>query len=693
MFKKILIANRGEIACRVAATARRLGVKTVAVYSDADALARHVHACDESVHVGGNAPADSYLQWQRIIDAALATGAQAIHPGYGFLSENEDFARACAAAGLVFIGPPASAIAAMGSKAAAKALMEKAAVPLVPGYHGQNNDPSYLQGQADAMGYPVLIKASAGGGGKGMRRVDRREDFAAALASCQREAKASFGDDHVLVERYVTRPRHIEIQVFADTQGHAVYLFERDCSVQRRHQKVLEEAPAPGLSEVRRAEMGAAAVAAAKAVGYVGAGTVEFIAEPVDPAQPAGDLRFYFMEMNTRLQVEHPVTEAITGLDLVEWQLRVAAGEPLPLKQEQLQRRGHAIEARICAENPEGGFLPATGTLQVLRWPEHVSFKRDAGLPRVDAGVREGDAISPHYDSMIAKLIVWGEDRAQALARLDAALAQTHIVGLHTNVAFLRRVVQCPAFANADLDTALIERERAFLFAPSGLPLPLAVAAVALAELQAQARTQTPTQGLLAAALGGAVASPIAHDPWAIQDGWRVHGHATRWLSFVDGEEAVEAQLRQSPAGLELQIGSDAWPLQAQAPAGDDGMGLFDIRLGPWRATLQAHVRGAQCAVFGQAGSRILQRVDRMAQAGQSEAHAGGLKAPMPGKVTAFLAAAGQSVTKGQAVALMEAMKMEHTLVAPRDGVIEALLYAPGDQVAEGAELVKLSAA
>ena len=673
MFRKILIANRGEIACRVAATARRLGVKTVAVYSDADAHARHVHACDEAVHVGGNAPADSYLQWQRIIDAALATGAQAIHPGYGFLSENEDFAQACAAAGLVFIGPPASAIAAMGSKAAAKALMEKAGVPLVPGYHGQNNDPVYLQGQADAMGYPVLIKASAGGGGKGMRRVEQAEDFAAALASCQREAKASFGDDHVLVERYVTRPRHIEIQVFADTHGHAVYLFERDCSVQRRHQKVLEEAPAPGLSEVRRAEMGAAAVAAAKAVGYVGAGTVEFVAEELDD----GDIRAYFMEMNTRLQVEHPVTEAITGLDLVEWQLRVAAGQPLPLQQEQLQRRGHAIEARICAENPEGGFLPATGTLQVLRWPAHVSFERHEALPRVDAGVREGDPISPHHDSMIAKLIVWGEDRAQALARLDAALAQTHIVGLHTNVAFLRRAVQCPAFATADLDTALIEREREFLFAPSGLALPLAVAALALAELQAEQPAESK-------------GTPA--DPWSSRDGWRVQGRATRWLSFLEGEQAVEARLRQSPDGLALEIGDEAWPLEGHA-VDSATPGRFDIRLGPWRATLQAHVRGAQCAVFGQAGTRVLQRVDRMAQAGASESHAGGLKAPMPGKVTAFLATAGQAVSKGQPVALMEAMKMEHTLVAPRDGVIEALLYAPGDQVAEGAELVKLAAA
>ena len=433
MFNKILIANRGEIACRVAATARRMGVQTVAVYSDADAHARHVRACDEAVHVGGNAPRDSYLRWQRIIEAALATGAQAIHPGYGFLSENEAFAQACADAGLVFIGPPPAAIAAMGSKSAAKTLMAKAGVPLVPGYHGADNDAALLAREATRIGYPVLIKASAGGGGKGMRRVDKAADFAAALASCQREAQASFGNQHVLVERYVTRPRHIEIQVFADSQGHCVYLFERDCSVQRRHQKVLEEAPAPGMSAARRAEMGAAAVAAAQAVGYVGAGTVEFIAEPTD----GDDLRFFFMEMNTRLQVEHPVTEAITGLDLVEWQLRVACGQPLPLQQHELVMHGHAIEARICAEKPDANFMPSTGTLHVARWPEHVEFVRHEQLPRVDSGVGEGDAITPHYDPMIAKLIVWGQDRAQALARLDAALRETHITGLHTNVAFL----------------------------------------------------------------------------------------------------------------------------------------------------------------------------------------------------------------------------------------------------------------
>jgi 3-methylcrotonyl-CoA carboxylase alpha subunit len=393
VFNKILIANRGEIACRVAATARRLGVRTVAVYSDADAQARHVQACDEAVHIGGNAPADSYLRWERILDAARATGAQAVHPGYGFLSENEAFARACAQAGVVFIGPPPAAIAAMGSKAAAKSLMEKAGVPLVPGYHGQDNDPGLLAREAGRIGYPVLIKASAGGGGKGMRRVDRAEDFAAALASCQREARASFGDDHVLVERYVTRPRHIEIQVFADTHGQCVYLFERDCSVQRRHQKVLEEAPAPGMSESRRRQMGEAAVAAARAVGYVGAGTVEFVAEELDD----GDIRAYFMEMNTRLQVEHPVTEAITGHDLVEWQLRVAAGQPLPATQAQLAMRGHAIEARICAENPDAGFLPATGALHVARWPAARELRAPrhaaAHRPRVRRGRRDQPAL------------------------------------------------------------------------------------------------------------------------------------------------------------------------------------------------------------------------------------------------------------------------------------------------------------
>ena len=671
MFKKILIANRGEIACRVAATARRMGVRTVAVYSDADANARHVRACDEAVHVGGNAPRDSYLQWQRIIDAALATGAQAVHPGYGFLSENTDFAAACTAAGLVFIGPPASAIAAMGSKSAAKSLMENAGVPLVPGYHGRNNEPAFLAAQALGIGYPVLIKASAGGGGKGMRRVDAPADFEAALASCQREASSSFGDDHVLVERYVTRPRHIEIQVFGDSQGHCVYLFERDCSVQRRHQKVLEEAPAPGLSAERRAEMGAAAVAAAKAVGYVGAGTVEFIAEPAGD----GDIRFYFMEMNTRLQVEHPVTEAITGLDLVEWQLRVAAGQPLPLQQDQLQMRGHAIEARICAENPDAGFLPATGTLQVARWPSaRVEFERspgDGSLPRVDCGFGEGDEISPHYDSMIAKLIVWGENRAQALARMDAALQQTHLMGPATNVAFLRRVVGSHAFATADLDTALIERERVALFEAPPLAPEIAAAGVAAHVLAAEVALEDA-------------------DPWSRRDGWRLFGGAQRRLSLeVHGQDLTVVLQRLHSGATLLCIGEQSWPFSAQ-PLGPD---RHDLRIGTQRLSATVYARGSRYAVYTEAGAAQVAEFDPLAHAGDGAAEAGRLTAPMPGKVVSFLAQPGDKVVRGQALAVMEAMKMEHTISAPRDGVVAEWLYAVGDQVAEGGELLRLAEA
>ncbi|WP_395138881.1 acetyl/propionyl/methylcrotonyl-CoA carboxylase subunit alpha [Schlegelella aquatica] len=661
MFDKILVANRGEIACRVAATARRLGVKTVAVYSDADAHAKHVRACDEAVHIGGSAPRDSYLRWERIIEAARATGAQAIHPGYGFLSENEDFAAACAEAGLVFIGPPASAIAAMGSKAAAKALMEQAGVPLVPGYHGDQQDADFLMGEADRIGYPVLIKASAGGGGKGMRRVDRPEDFIEALASCKREAQASFGDDHVLVERYVTRPRHIEIQVFGDTHGQYVYLFERDCSVQRRHQKVLEEAPAPGMTEARRREMGEAAVAAARAVGYVGAGTVEFIAEQ--------DGRFYFMEMNTRLQVEHPVTEAIVGHDLVEWQLRVAAGEPLPARQEDLRIRGHAIEARLCAENPEAQFLPATGRLEVFRTPQASEFS--VAPVRLDAGVREGDEISPYYDSMIAKLIVWGDTREQALARLDAALAQTHIVGLHTNVAFLRRVVGSRSFREADLDTALIEREREALFGVEGVPLACAVAGVAACVLSEERRLETP-------------------DPWSRRDGWRLHGMARRRMELdVAGQRHVAFLDYLHDGSHALELGGERLALRSR----ELGQDRYDVQLGEARWTLAVYRRGESFAVFAPQGATAVQWVDAIAHAGEGAGEGGRLTAPMPGKLIALHVQAGQAVKKGQALAVMEAMKMEHSIAAPMDGVVEEVLYAVGDQVAEGAELLRLKAA
>jgi 3-methylcrotonyl-CoA carboxylase alpha subunit len=665
MFNKILIANRGEIACRVAATARRLGVRTVAVYSDADARARHVLACDEAVHIGGSSPKQSYLRGERIIQAALSTGAQAVHPGYGFLSENEDFAQACADAGLVFIGPTPSAIKAMGLKAESKRLMGQAGVPLVPGYHGAGQDPSMLRGEADRIGYPVLIKASAGGGGKGMRIVTMSSQFDAALASCKREALNSFGDDAVLIERYVTRPRHIEIQVFGDTHGNCVYLFERDCSVQRRHQKVLEEAPAPGMSQTRRAEMGAAAVAAARAVGYVGAGTVEFIAEPTED----GDLRFFFMEMNTRLQVEHPVTEAITGLDLVEWQLLVACGEPLPLQQHELRIHGHAVEARICAENPDAQFLPATGRLDVYRIPgDAVSFER--GDVRFDAGVREGDSISPYYDSMIAKLIVWGADRSQALARLDAALGQTHIVGLHTNVAFLRRVVVSDSFANADLDTALIERERAVLFGATPIPLEVLACGVVAHTLAAEQALES-------------------NDPWSRRDGWRLHGSATRRFD-------IEAQGTHHVFGLErnageqtLVLGTQRWPLSATARAA----GVHDVTLGDRRWVLTVYATGERFSVFAPEGYGVVDEIDPIVHSSDgAQETGGGLTAPMPGKVIAFLAKPGDVVTLGQPLAVMEAMKMEHTIAAPRDGTIKELLYAVGDQVGEGGELLRMVA-
>ncbi|HCE90980.1 MAG: 3-methylcrotonyl-CoA carboxylase [Burkholderiales bacterium GWA2_64_37] len=669
MFTKILIANRGEIACRVAATAKRLGVKAVAVYSDADANAKHVAVCDEAVHIGGSAPKDSYLRWERIIDAAKATGAQAIHPGYGFLSENEDFAKACADAGLVFIGPPASAINAMGLKAESKRLMEQAQVPLVPGYHGADQDPALLQREADRIGYPVLIKASAGGGGKGMRAVDKAEDFGAALDSCKREAINSFGDDAVLVEKYVQRPRHIEIQVFGDTHGNCVYLFERDCSVQRRHQKVLEEAPAPGMTPELRARMGEAAVAAARAVNYVGAGTVEFIVEQPGGYDAPEQMKFYFMEMNTRLQVEHPVTEAITGLDLVEWQLRVASGEPLPLKQEDLRIQGHAIEARICAENPDNNFLPATGALNVYALPECVTFER--GAVRVDSGVRQGDAISPYYDSMVAKLIVHGDTRAQALARLDEALAQTHIVGLATNVQFLRRVARTEAFASAKLDTALIPREQAVLFhqEPVGLPL-AAAAAVAQTLLRERA-----SEGV---------------DPFSRRDGFHTHGVVQRRFEFEFGGEHAKALLTYERGGsLHLAVGEGDAAVAGPLVFSAVGQGI-ELQFAGQRTRAAVYAQGEVDHVFTPLGATQITAIDLLAHAGEAAAEGGRLTAPMPGKVVSFAVKAGDAVTKGQPLAVMEAMKMEHTIAAPADGVVQELLYAPGDQVTEGAELLKL---
>jgi 3-methylcrotonyl-CoA carboxylase alpha subunit len=685
MFKKILVANRGEIACRVMRTARSLGIATVAVYSEADADARHVRMADEAVCIGPAPARESYLVAERILQAAGRSGAEAIHPGYGFLSENEDFAEACERAGIVFIGPPASAIRAMGSKSAAKALMERAGVPLTPGYHGEDQDPELLAREAARIGYPVLIKASAGGGGKGMRRVDDPAEFAAALQSCKREALGAFGDERVLVEKYVLRPRHIEIQVFGDTQGRCVYLFERDCSVQRRHQKVLEEAPAPGMTPERRAAMGRAAVEAARAVGYVGAGTVEFIAHQ--------DGSFYFMEMNTRLQVEHPVTEMITGLDLVEWQLRVAAGEPLPLQQEQLELRGHAIEARVYAEDPDRGFLPSTGRLLHLRPPqqgEHV---------RVDTGVEQGDEITPHYDPMIAKLIVHGADRAEALGRMRRALAEYRVVGVSNNVDFLARLVDTPSFAQADLDTGLIEREQARLFPEQAAPPDEVWLLAALAELARRAAlraTATPCGGKQAdagraAAFSGGPAwadASGAGSPWAAADAWRLNGRGTRRLALCHGEHMRE---------ITAEAGGEAWLLRldgAASPAvpahGEiDACGELRACLGERQLRATVLAAGDRRHVFVDGRCSVLALVDPLHAGGDAQHQEHSLRAPMPGKVVAVSVRIGDEVDKGAPLLVLEAMKMEHTISAPRKGVVSALHYGVGDQVPDGAELLE----
>ncbi|MEX3971112.1 acetyl-CoA carboxylase biotin carboxylase subunit [Paraburkholderia caribensis] len=667
MFNKILIANRGEIACRVAATCKRLGVTSVAVYSDADANAKHVAACDEAVHIGGSTAAESYLRVERIIEAAIATGAQAVHPGYGFLSENEDFAHACEKAGIAFIGPPVEAIAAMGSKAAAKALMHSAAVPLVPGYHGDDQNADLLHRQADEIGYPVLLKASAGGGGKGMRVVTRTEEFDAALASCKREAASSFGNDRVLIEKYLTRPRHVEVQVFADRHGGAVYLFDRDCSVQRRHQKVLEEAPAPGLQPHVRRAMGEAAVAAARAVNYVGAGTVEFI------MTEGGE--FYFMEMNTRLQVEHPVTEMVTGLDLVEWQLRVAAGEPLPLAQDQLRIEGHAIEARIYAEHPARGFLPSTGTLKHLRMPQGVEFSLGVGGERapvrIDSGVREGDTITPFYDPMIAKLIVHGASREEALKRMSQALRGCEVVGPHTNVEFLQRIVASVPFSTGDLDTGLIERHHDALFAPVEKPF---LEALALA------------CGALLTREGG-----VAHgaSPWDALSHWRLNGGYTQTLNWRDIEKETAFAVVFSRDGETRTLTHDGRtePFSWWTGAGQHEYGAT---IGAAHVTGRVFIDGDTFHVFCRGEALAFEWQNLLAHAADAEHGEGRLTAPMPGKVIAVLVEQGAVVEKGQPLIVMEAMKMEHTIGAPAAGKVAEVLYAVGDQVTDGAQLLVL---
>ena len=671
LFSKVLIANRGEIACRIIATCRRLGIATVAVYSDADATARHVRLADEAVHIGPAAAAESYLRGEVILEAARRTGAQAIHPGYGFLSENAGFARACSEAGITFIGPPVGAIEAMGSKSAAKALMSGAGVPLTPGYHGDNQDVAFLQQQADAIGYPVLIKASAGGGGKGMRRVDRAADFADALAGCRREAANAFGNDHVLVEKYVLSPRHIEIQVFADTHGNVVHLFERDCSVQRRHQKVLEEAPAPGMTAERRAAMGAAAVEAARAVGYVGAGTVEFIAAP--------DGAFFFMEMNTRLQVEHPVTELITGTDLVEWQLRVAAGQPLPLSQEQLAITGHAIEARLYAEDADRGFLPSTGTLHHLQLPAIGE-----GV-RVDAGVEAGDTISPWYDPMIAKLIVHGSDRNEALRKLDRALSQVQAVGVITNAAFLRRLIATGSFADACLDTALIEREQAAL-APAGDVPAAAVWAVAAVAAQSLAIKDT------AHSAGNGLSIPAGtgwSNPWERADGWRLHGRGG-WPAHLRWHEHTPV--------LSLHGGNGQWQLHIDRATtlGISGQVQADGRLAlvvdGQRLQGRAVRHQDQLHLFLADGHWAFTCLDPLTSGSETAAGNDSLTAPMPGRIVSLLAEPGSDVVAGQPLLVMEAMKMEHTLHAPHAGILTAYQVQTGQSVQEGQLLIALSA-
>ncbi|ANH02770.1 acetyl/propionyl/methylcrotonyl-CoA carboxylase subunit alpha [Shinella sp. HZN7] len=655
MLRKILIANRGEIACRVIRTARRMGVATVAVYSDADRQALHVAMADEAVRIGPAEAAKSYLDIPAIIAAAKASGAEAVHPGYGFLSENPDFVEAVEAAGLVFIGPSANAIRAMGLKDAAKALMEKAGVPVVPGYHGERQEADFLAGEAEAIGYPVLIKARAGGGGKGMRRVERPADFTAALESARREAESAFGDGRVLVEKYMAKPRHIEVQVFGDGHGNVVHLFERDCSLQRRHQKVIEEAPAPGMTAEMRAVMGGAAVRAAAAIGYSGAGTVEFIA---DVSEGLRQDRFYFMEMNTRLQVEHPVTEAITGLDLVEWQLRVAAGEPLPKRQEDLVIDGWAFEARLYAENPARDFLPATGRLTVFDLP---------GEARIDSGVRAGDIITPYYDPMIAKVITHGRDRKEALARLEAALAACRVGGLTTNAGFLARLCRLPAFAAGDVDTGLIGRAGERLLADPDASEEV----FALAALSAL----------------GFLDAPADPDPWGHVRGFRLWGNAAQTVFLDHG--GVEHALRVTALGKDrFRIDHDgmATDIRVQSADGRAVQADFDGHLLP--ATI--HREGADIAVFFAGHGHAFAITQQAGHQGEAAAGGDRLSAPMPGLVRIVSVAPGARVARGDALVTMEAMKMELVLAAPRDGVVAAVPVAAGDQVAEGALLLAL---
>ena len=664
MFPSLLIANRGEIACRIARTARRLGIATVAVYSDADADALHVEVADRAIRIGPAPARDSYLDIERIIDAAQRTGAAAVHPGYGFLSENPEFAEACERAGLIFVGPPASAMRAMGSKAAAKALMEQSGVPLLPGYHGTEQDPDFLADAARHIGFPVVVKAVSGGGGRGMRVVREAAEFAEALSSAKQEGASSFGDDRVLIERYVVRPRHIEVQVFADTFGNAVHLFERDCSTQRRHQKVIEEAPAPHLDARHRAAMGEAAVAAAQAVGYVGAGTVEFVVD---------NSGFYFLEMNTRLQVEHPVTEMVTGFDLVEWQLRVAAGEALPAVQDAIRLHGHAIEARIYAEDPARDFAPSVGRLTAFRTPPETS------AVRLDAGVRAGDSISVHYDAMIAKLICHGPDRAAAIATLRAALDGCVVTGVATNLDLLGRIARCEAFADGRIDTGFIERHADTLLAPQAAPPPDVLAAAALGVVTEQAAG--------AAEIARNSADP--QSPWHACDGWWLNAAPERVLGFTAADALYPVGLRREDAGWRLNAGSVSLAVRGWIAA--DGRLGFEID--GVRGTADVQRDGDSVTVRRDGETWRLRLPDPLTDAADEDAAGGRLIAPIPGQVREVHAGPGQAVTRGELLVVLEAMKTVFRLTAPADGVVATVNCRPGEMVQEGTLLVSFEEA
>ena len=666
MFRRLLIANRGEIACRIARTARRMGLHVVAVHSEADARAAHVRAADESVCIGPARAQASYLDIDALIEAARRTGAEAVHPGYGFLSENAGFAERVAAAGLAFVGPPADAIRAMGSKSAAKKIAADAKVPLVPGYHGADATPERLADAAAEIGYPVLVKASAGGGGRGMRIVGRAEDLAGALAAAEREAAAAFGDGALLLERYIARPRHVEVQVLADAHGAVLHLLDRDCSIQRRHQKVIEEAPAPGLPDSLRAEMGEAAVRLARAIGYAGAGTVEFL---VDEGGA-----FHFIEMNTRLQVEHPVTEMVTGLDLVEWQLRIAAGEPLAFSQEDVAASGHAVEARLYAEDPARGFLPQTGRLAHLAFPE--------GRPglRIDSGVETGDEITPFYDPMIAKLVAWGDDRERARLALADALADTRIAGPGTNLFFLEALVRHPAFAEAALDTHFIETHDIAAAAPPAGDAEAMRAMAAVAVLEDRAARRLARQD----------AAPDRFSPWGRGDAWRLNGEGRDRLDFDDDGEKVTYETAHTASGYRLEDGERAIPVAGVARGADGGL---TAEIDGRRQSGAVIADGNRLAVFLDGARRQILLEDPGAAAESAEIGGGRLTSPMPGTVVRVLVEAGQTVAKDAPLLVLEAMKMEHTIAAPADGTVESLPFAVGDRVEEGVELVGFRAA